>query len=372
MPVIPIRPVWLLALALLAGCSGPMPQVEVLRAPEGSSLPQVVIDDGGTLHLLYYTGSMTSGDLWHVTRAPDATGWAAPQRVNSDPHSVSGLGPIDGGQLAIGPDRLLHATWFHKDPTRFHYARTDHTGAFGPQQTLSVKDEGGVESAPTVTVDDDGNVYVFWHADPVEDAQRRVYMAVSRENGALFDLPRAVSPPAEGACGCCGLRAATDDAGVLYVSYRGAAENMRRGMRLLTSADQGRTFSDQLIDPWEINACPIATTTLSTGPDGTLVAWETDGQIYFADVDRLDEVRSPPGEAEFRRKNATVATNDRGDVLLAWGDGPGWQSGGTLHWQVFDGAGRPRGDAGVGPSPIPARSVPTIAVRADGSFVVVF
>jgi len=143
-------------------------------------------------------------------------------------------------------------------------------------------------------------------------------------------------------------------------------------MRLLTSTDQGRTFTDQLIQPWELNACPIATTTLSAGPDGTLVAWETEGQVYFADVDRLDDPVSPPGEAEFRRKNATVASNDRGDILLAWGDGPGWQSGGTLHWQLFDRAGRPRRDEGIGSSPIPARSVPTIAVRPDGSFVVVY
>ncbi|MBD94248.1 MAG: hypothetical protein CL482_08320 [Acidobacteria bacterium] len=372
MPVFLNRAVVLAALALLVGCAGPMPEVDVLRAPDGASIPQVVIDDAGTLHLVYYTGSMTSGDLWHVTRAADATDWSPPQRVNSDPHSVSGLGPIDGGQLAIGPDGLLHVTWFHKDPTRFHYARSDHTGAFGPQHTLSMKDEGGVETAPTVTVDGDGNVYVFWHADPVEDAQRRVYMAVSRENGALFDLPRAVSPAAEGACGCCGLRTVTDDAGVLYVSYRGAGENIHRGMRLLTSTDQGRTFTDYLVQPWELNACPIATTTLSAGPDGTLVAWETDGQVYFADVDRLDDPVSPPGEAEFRRKNATVASNERGDILLAWGDGPGWQSGGTLHWQVFDRAGRSRGEEGLGSSPIPARSVPTIAVRPAGSFVVVF
>ena len=81
---------------------------------------------------------------------------------------------------------------------------------------------------------------------------------------------------------------------------------------------------------------------------------------------------SPPGEADFRRKNATVAVNDRGDTLLAWGDGPGFMSGGTLHWQLFDAAGRPRGDEGGASEPIPARSVPTVAVRPDGSFVIVF
>ena len=362
----------LLAVALLSGCAGPAPEVAVLRAPDGATLPQVVIDTTGTLHLVFYTGSMSSGDLWHVSRAPEALDWSAPRRVNSEPHSVHGLGPIDGGQVAIGPDGLLHVAWFHKDPNRFEYARTDRTGAFGDQQTLSTREEGGIEAAPAVTVDDNGDVYVFWHADAVEDAQRRVYMAVSRKQGARFDPPRAVSPAAEGACGCCGLRAAADEAGAIHVSYRGAGDNIRRGMRLLTSPDRGHTFTDELIQAWEIGACPIATTTLGVGPDATLVAWETRGQVFFADVAQLEAPVSAPGEAAFRRKNATVATNHRGDILLAWGDGPGWQSGGTLRWQLFDAAHRPRGAEGGAPGPIPARSVPAIAARPDGSFVVVF
>ena len=81
---------------------------------------------------------------------------------------------------------------------------------------------------------------------------------------------------------------------------------------------------------------------------------------------------SPPGTADKRRKNPAVGVNRRAETLLAWGDGPGFMSGGTLHWQLFDAAGRPRGEEGGTGEPIPARSVPTIAVRPDGSFVVVF
>ncbi len=125
---------------------------------------------------------MTSGDLFHVSRAPDATDWSPPQQVNSQPHSVTGVGPIDGGQMAIDPDGRLHVAWFHNDSMQFHYTRSDGAGGFEKQQVLSVKDEGGVESGPTVTADGAGNVYVFWHADDVEDARRRVYMAVSRNN----------------------------------------------------------------------------------------------------------------------------------------------------------------------------------------------
>ena len=361
-----------LAAALGASCGGGAPAVEVLRAPDGASLPQAAVDGEGRLHLIYYTGSMSSGDLWHVTRTAEAADWSAPRRVNSRPHSVTGLGPVDGGQLAVGPDGRLHATWFHRDPTWFFYARTDEAGAFEPQQTLSAHEEGGVETGSTVAVGAGGEVYVFWHADPVADAHRRVYLAASRDNGKHFDPPRPVGPAAEGACGCCGLRAAADGAGAVHVSYRGAGGNVRRGMRLLTSTDRGHTFSDRLIQPWDIGACPVATTTLASGADGTLVAWETEGQVFVANAERLDEPWSPPGEAQFRRKNATVAVNAAGDVLLAWGDGPGWQSGGNLHWQGFDARGRPRGETGRAVAPIPARSVPTVVARADGSFVIVY
>ena len=362
------------AALLTAACTvlGTSPNVTVLRAPADAKLPQVAIDNSGTLHLVYYMGSMSSGDLFHVSRAPDATDWSPPQQVNSRPHGVTGAGPIDGGQIAIDPDGRLHVTWFYNNPMRFYYTRSDGAGGFEEQQVLSVKDEGGVESGPTVTADGNGNVYVFWHADAVEDARRRVYMAVSHNSGVLFERPRAVSPEAAGACGCCGLRAVTDDAGAVHVSYRGAGDNIRRGMRLLTTVDQGRTFGDQLIQPWDVGACPVATTTLGAGPEGTMVAWETEGQVQFADIAQLDAQVSPAGQAQFRRKNPAVAVNARGDTLLAWGDGPGWRSGGSLHWQLFDRGGRPSGEEGSGTEPIPASSVPTAVARPDGSFVVVF
>ena len=365
-------PLLVLATVSITACIGPLPRIDVLRAPEGASLPQLVIGTNDTLQLVYYTGSMSSGDLFHATRTTGATEWSTPQRVNSQPHSVTGLGPIDGGQLAIGPDGLLHVTWFHKAPTRFYYTRSNDTGAFETQRSLSINDEGGVEAGSAVTVDPDGNVYVFWHAGPVQDAQRRVYMTVSAKNEKLFEPPRAISPPSEGACGCCGLRAISTDTGTIHLSYRGAGNNLRRGMRLLTSIDHGRTFTDQLIQPWEIGACPVTTTTLSAGPNGAVVAWETAGQVYVANTARLEQPTSLPAPAVFRRKNATVSVNHHGDTLLAWGDGPGWQSGGTLHWQLFDNDGHPWGDEGSTAAPIPARSVPTIAARSDGSFVLVY
>ena len=43
--------------------------VAILRVPDGGRLPQALIDDAGTVHLVYYQGEAWSGgDLLYVTR----------------------------------------------------------------------------------------------------------------------------------------------------------------------------------------------------------------------------------------------------------------------------------------------------------------
>ena len=346
--------------------------VETLRMPEGGRMPRAVVDTEGTVHLAYVQGGTNRANLFHVTRESGALSWSEQQQINSRELSVSSVGPVDGAQLAVGLDNRLHVVWLQSEPARFFYTRSraDGTG-FEPQRDLSTGEEGNVEAGPTVAADRGGRVYVFWHAGNLDDARRGVYLAASTDGGATFEPARRVSPEAEGACACCGLTAMSDPGGAIHVSYRGAGDNVRRGQRLLTSTDHGRTFSDRLVHPWELGACPVSTTNLFAGPDGLTAAWETAGQVYFADVDRLDAVHSPPEKARFRRKNPVVAVDSRGDSLLAWGDGPGFSFGGSLHWQVFDATGRPVGAPGGGPSTILTGNT-TAAVVQDGRFLVIF
>jgi hypothetical protein len=346
--------------------------VVILRVPDGGRLPQALIDDAGTVHLVYYQGEAWSGgDLFYVTRQPGASTWSAPQRVNSEPSTVAGIGPVDGGQMTLGRQDRLHVAWFQMSPTRFFYTRANQEGTgFEPQFGVATGD--AVETGPSIAADSSGNVFLFWHAGAVEDAQRSVYMVVSRDDGTTFEPARQVNAEGEGVCNCCRLRALSNDAGTVYLSYRGAGDNVRRGQRLLTSSDAGQTFTDELIHPWELNACPVSTTTLSQGSTGMTVAWETQGQVYFAGVDRLETPVSPPGKAETRRKNPAVAVNHRGETLLVWGDGPGLRSGGALHWHVFDADGQPTSKPSHGTESIPDGSVPTALARADGTFLVIF
>ena len=347
-------------------------EVETLRIPEGGRMPRAVVDAEGTVHLVYVAGGTDRANLFHVTRAPGAASWSKPRRVNGRDLSVAGVGPIDGGQLALGPDDRLHVVWLRAEPLRFVYTRSRAGGSgFEAERALSTGDDGTVEAGPAVAVDRRGDVFVFWHAGPGEDARRSVYLTVSRNGGATFEPARSVSPDAEGACACCGLSAMSGPDGAVHVSYRGAGGNVRRGHRLLTSTDSGRTFADRLVDPWTLAACPVSTTTLVAGPGGQTVAWETEGQVRFADIDRLDAVRSPSGNARFRRKNPVVAVDSRGDTLLAWGDGPGFAFGGSLHWQVFDSSGRPVGRPGGGPDTVITGSV-AAAVVQDDRFLIMY
>jgi len=130
-------------------------------------------------------------------------------------------------------------------------------------------------------------------------------------------------------------------------------------------------FEDALIDPWELRACPVATTTLVAGEDGPTVAWETRGQVWLAAVSDLGTRFAPAGQAESRRKNPALAVNARGETLFAWADGPGFRSGGTLHWRLVgpDRQVLAHGDAGAS---VPESSIPAVVAAPDGTFVLIY
>ncbi len=269
--------------------------VTIVRVPDSGRLPDAVIDDAGTVHLVYYQGDAWSGgDLLYVTRPSGASTWSAPQRVNSEPGTVTGIGPVDGGLLALGRPGRLHVAWFQMRPTVFFYARLNEEGTgFEPQLAVATGDS--VETGPSIAADRSDNVFLFWHAGKVEDAHRSVYMAISRDGGTTFEFARPVNAGGEGVCNCCRLRALTNDAGTVYLSYRGAGDNVRRGQRLLTSSDAGETFTDELIQPWELGACPVSTTTLSRGPTTMTVAWETQGAGLLRRHRPVGDVGVTPG-----------------------------------------------------------------------------
>jgi hypothetical protein len=97
------------------------------------------------------------------------------------------------------------------------------------------------------------------------------------------------------------------------------------------------------------------------------VVWQTEKQVYFAVVDPETGAAGPrvaaPGEGS--RKFPSLAINARGETLLAWAEGTGWQKGGSLAWQIYDKSGKPTGEHGESPGE-PVWSFPAAFTATDG------
>jgi hypothetical protein len=117
----------------------------------------------------------------------------------------------------------------------------------------------------------------------------------------------------------------------------------------------------------------MSTMALVQGLNGVFAAWETDGQIYVAGrkpgTRAFTEPQAAPGDGR-DRKHPSLAVNARGERLLAWTEGTGWEKGGALAWQVFDKNGKPTSAKGRVEGGIPVWGLPT-AVATNAGFTIV-
>lgn len=360
------------------------PAITLLRTPHEGIQPQTVLDRDGVLHMIYFRGDASAGDIEYVRRRPGQNDFSPPIRVNSEPGDAVAIGTVRGPQLSFGRNGRVYVVWFGAQaqsgdpsnamPVLFSRLNDSHT-AFEPQQDLMQYAKGG-DGGLSVAADGQGNVYAVWHAmgsEPGED-HRRVYWARSTDDGRTFAREVPISPAELGACGCCGMRAFADERGTLYILYRAAKQNIHRDMTLLVSADRGDTFSNRTLGPWELNACPMSTAYLSEGGNRVLAAWEKAGQVYFNSIDPValesSAAVAAPADSS-KRKHPAIARNTNGQSLMVWTEGTGWSKGGSLAWQLFDNDGKPVGSEEQAPG-VPVWGLPSAFAGQNGNFTIVY
>lgn len=361
-------------------------RVVLARVPGGGLQPQVMLDGHGRVHLVYFSGDPARGNVYYTRLRDDGTATlATPIRVNSEPASAIATGNVRGAHLAIGRNGRVHVSWAGSQratprgpggaPPMF-YTHMDAGGsAFAPErnveQVTTTADGGAVAADP------DGNVYVAWHGTAPgsgAEADGRLWIARSSDNGETFAREAPVSPPALGACGCCGVGALAGAHGQVYVLFRSAWQTVHRDTHLLVSTDRGATFSDAVLQDWTLGACPLSTFALADAPNGAVAAWETAGQVQFVRLDADGRPTSAPVEApgtSRTRKHPALAANAQGDVALAWTENMAWARGGSVAWQVFDAAGRPTAAHGRRDG-VPAWSLVAVYARPDGGFTILY
>jgi hypothetical protein len=376
-----------LTIAITQSPGGDAPKnIAIVRVPDRGIQPQTAVDAKGIVHVLYYKGDPANGDLYYA-RAEDGAHFKDAVRVNSEPGSAIAIGNIRGGHLALGKNGRVHVAWngsqkaLPKAPGDAHpmlYTRLDDAGkAFEPQRNLIQSANAVLDGGGSVAADGAGKVYVFWHSPaPGKKGEnnRRVWVAVSTDDGKTFAPEKSATDEPTGACGCCGMRAFADSKGTVYALYRGAKTQEQRDMYLLSSAGIGKGFVVEDIHPWSINACPMSSEAFAEGAGVVVFAWETKGQVYFSHINLATGNRSDPIAAPGTgqgRKHPAVAVNARGEILLAWTEGMGWNRGGALAWQVFDKDGTPTQEQGRADG-VPVWSLVAAFARPDGRFAILY
>ncbi|MEX2639971.1 MAG: hypothetical protein WD266_04760, partial [Balneolales bacterium] len=377
----------ILLIVLAAGCMKTIEETEiqVLRVPDNGIQPVVERDDHGTLHMIYFNGEPAAGNVFYRKKESGQDNFSEPVRVNSQSESVIAIGTVRGAHMSVTGDGRVHVAWMGSreaepkgpgDAAPMLYTRLNETGNAFEEQRNIMQAAIGLDGGGTVAAGNDDMVYVVWHANPEKTGEedRQVWMAKSADGGDTFDQEVAISNPETGVCGCCGIKATVDHAGEHAVIYRAATKLTGRDMYLLRSSGSGMSFSEQMLEPWKINACPMSTSSAFSEHDKFSVAWETNGQVSFASTkdatQQVDSLTRAPGDSR-SRKHPAVAHNNREETILVWTEKMGWERGGTLHWQVFDVNLQPTSKSGRSDD-VPVWSRPAVVTNENGDFTIFY
>jgi hypothetical protein len=201
---------------------------------------------------------------------------------------------------------------------------------------------------------------------------RHVWMAASSDGGANFAEERRIDSRGDGASPGCGMAAAFDDEGTLFVFYRTHLHRARNSYFLI-SEDGGETFASRFVDL--TNSIPEIHTSsfLIPGPRGLLAAWESKGAVAWAKVKKTtDRVKAPmePKEAEGWASRPALAENFKEGLVLAWFEGTA-QTPERLAWQLFAATERRR-VTGAKIEGVHECSAPAVVTRPDDGFLVFY
>jgi hypothetical protein len=384
----------LLALFLALSAAAQPPTVSPIRTPHNGIQPQAAVNDKGVVHLIYFKGDPKGGDIFYVRREAGLPEFSAPIQVNTRPLTATAIGTIRGAQLAVGKNGRIHVAWNGMgDLTPPHareastlsrsdlpqhplyYTRLNDAGtAFEPERNI-ITYAYGLDGGSSVAADPQGYVYVAWHASPPGntngEAGRAVFIARSTDEGKTFQRETpAISKPT-GACACCGMRGFADSRGDIFALFRAASERTNRDETLLVSRNHGASFEIAYSHRWNLAACPMSSAFLSEASSQILAAAETHGRVFFIRLDPQTGKASAPVSPDTQAKHPVAVGNARGENLLVWAEGTGWNKGGSVAWQVYDRDLNPFGAKGHADG-LPAWSLPTAFVEPGGNFTIVY
>lgn len=276
---------------------------EISVGPDGS-VHMVWIDENTAApsadHSKYGHSHVAATNLLYARSTDGGRSFSAPVQLNANPGDVWGFS-VSKPRVVVGGNGTVHVFYPGNDVNPVNgkpeavalYTRsTDGGRSFSAPKRLNEMGKtdasdlvhGGLTHAHvfgTLATDGKGNVYALWidTRDMAKEGDSgKVFMAVSRDDGATFEHDREILPA--DVCPCCQLTAFVDARGRLYVGSRQVDGKFRDSV-VMVSTDAGRSFGPRhrLVGArWEIEGCPLKPTQVAAVGDTIVAAYYTGGE----------------------------------------------------------------------------------------------
>jgi hypothetical protein len=196
--------------------------------------PQIAVEPGGGVDVVWAQALCVDCqyDVF-FSRSSDGGASFSPSQNLSD--SAESLITLPG--LVVDGDGNIHVVWSKGDYTSglanvFLSRSSDHGMTFA---TRDLSGDQGFSYVPQIVVDASGNINVFW----LNDTVRGIFFSRSVDGGAGFSIPKNVST-APGSLSATDPYVAVDSDGILSVTWQDGATG---GILFSRSIDGGSTFS---------------------------------------------------------------------------------------------------------------------------------
>jgi hypothetical protein len=325
--------------------TGTISTVNIIQAPAGSLVPDVVMDNTGILHMVYALDQ----NAYYIRSADNGATFSSPVKVNSTGTVEFKMGER-GPKLAVGIDGVIHVAWMDHWSSGVNvfarYTRSlDGGNTFEPLKTVSATP--GVDGV-TVAADGFSHVFIFWHTlvPPQTQIPEATWLHLSRsaDNGVSFtsDANVVINNHSGLACSMCMTRArfGTDDN--IYLAFRSAVNNIRDFYVLKGNpADNDFTAIRVNTDNWYIQYCPMVGPELEISNSGRqYCAFMSSNHVYWAVSDSnitafTQHIATPLNEPD--EIFPTAIANNSGKVLFLWQVGPmSVSDSATVKWALYN------------------------------------
>jgi uncharacterized repeat protein (TIGR01451 family) len=160
----------------------------ISNTPDYSASPQLAVDGGGTVHVVWYEQSDWYCEIFYAQRSSDGT-WSSPQNISNTP------GRSESPRLAVDGVGTVHVVWRDGTPGNddIFYAKRSSDGTWSSPQNIS--NTSGASGGSQVAVDAIGTVHVVWSDETTGTSDIFYVGPAPAEQTADSSIAQAVTVP---------------------------------------------------------------------------------------------------------------------------------------------------------------------------------